>query len=322
MIKTPAFWYKNKGVLSTLLLPAAWLYQLGNTIAQAMPCKIYKASIPVLCVGNAIAGGGGKTPTVIALISFLKENGLYKNPYILTRGYGSKNDVPLLVDVAHHAASDVGDEPLLLAQHAPTIVSANRSNGAKMAQAQGADVIIMDDGLLHRSLHKDLTVLVVDRQIDFGNNRTLPAGPLRQPLSKTLPQIDCVFTIGRPFDAADYPVFETTLTTTKKPDPNTDYIAFAGIAIPDKFKNTLLDLGYTIKEWHEFADHHPYSQSDIDSLKQTAAKHQARQLITTEKDFVRLPPDFQKEVETLPVTITLNDQNALITFIKNHLKTS
>ncbi len=317
MIKTPAFWYKKKGVLSTLLLPAAWIYQIGHSITQAIPCNPYKTSIPVLCVGNAIAGGGGKTPTVIALVSFLKENGLYQNPYILTRGYGSKNDMPVLVDVVNHSASDVGDEPLLLAQHAPTIVSANRASGAKLAEEYGADIIIMDDGLLHRSLYKDLNILVVDRQIDFGNNRTLPAGPLREPLSKILPKINCVFTIGRPFDAADYPVFETTLTATKKPDSNKDYIAFAGIAIPDKFKNTLLELGYKIKEWHEFSDHHAYSLNDIEVLKKKTG-----QLITTEKDFVRLPPNFQKQVETLPVTITVNDPNALLTFIQNHLKTS
>lgn len=315
MFKTPSFWFQKPGLLSTVLTPVSWLYQAGHMINQSLQGKAYKASIPVLCVGNAIAGGGGKTPVTIALVDLIKENGIYKNPFILTRGYGRKNNEALLVNIKKHNSEDVGDEPLLLAQHAPTIVSADRSEGARLAEKYGADVIIMDDGLLNQSLHKDLTFLVIDRQIDFGNNKTIPAGPLREPLSKILPKADAVITIGRAFDAADQPVFESALIADKKPDTGTSYVAFAGLAIPDKFKNTLLDLNYNVTAWHPFPDHHPYSPSDIEMLKATEG-----QLITTEKDYVRLPEDFKEKVETLPVTIQFKDTNNISKFIETHLK--
>lgn len=317
MFKTPSFWYKGRTVISTFLEPIAWFYQLGHRFAQALPAQTYKATIPVICIGNAVAGGGGKTPIVIALVKAIKESGLYKNPYILTRGYGRKNNDAVLVNIAKHATENVGDEPLLLAQHAPTIVSANRAEGVKLAETHTADIIIMDDGLLNKTLHKDLNILVVDRQIDFGNNKTLPAGPLREPLSHLLPKINAVITIGRAFDTADQPVFEAVLQADKTPDPDKKYVAFAGLAIPDKFKNTLLDLNYNLTGWYPFPDHHVYSQNDIKKLKNTDG-----QLITTEKDYVRLPDDFKKQVETLHVTILIKNLNNLMNFIKNNLSKS
>lgn len=315
MFKTPSFWYTHKSIISTLLLPASWLYQVGHIIAQARTPKSYISTIPVICVGNAIAGGGGKTPTVITLTKLIKETGHYQNPYILTRGYGRKTSDALLVDTDIHTVEYVGDEPLLLTRHAPTIVSADRKKGAQLAEQQGADIIIMDDGLLNQSLYQDISFLVVDRHIDFGNNRTIPAGPLREPLRKILDRADAVITIGRPFDASDLPVFETSLNVNQKPDDKKEYIAFAGIAIPDKFKNSLLDLGYKLKAWFPFPDHHTYSDKDIKNLK----KHDG-QLITTEKDYVRLPSDFKSEVETLPVSIDVKSPDSLIKFIIEQLK--
>jgi len=315
MFKTPSFWNKEKSMISHLLLPVSWLYQVGHIIAQWRAPKIYISKVPVICVGNAIAGGGGKTPTVIALLKLIKETGLYNNPYILTRGYGSKASDALLVDTAIHNADYIGDEPLLLTQHAPTIVSADRKKGAQLAEAKGADIIIMDDGLLNQSLYQDISFLVVDRQIDFGNNRTIPAGPLREPLRKVLDRADAVITIGRPFDASDLPVFETTLIANQKPDPGKNYVAFAGIAIPDKFKNSLLDLEYKLKAWLPFPDHHPYSDKDIKKLQKIDG-----QLITTEKDYVRLPDDFKAQVETLPIHIEIKKPENLIGFIKEQLK--
>lgn len=315
MFKTPSFWYTHKSLISTLLLPLSWLYQAGHIITQARAPRNYISTVPVICVGNAIAGGGGKTPTVISLIQLIKGSGLYKNPYILTRGYGRKTSDALLVDTDIHTVDYVGDEPLLLTRHAPTIVSADRQKGAQLAEKMGADFIIMDDGMLNQSLYQDISFLVVDRQIDFGNNRTIPAGPLREPLKKILDRADAVLTIGRPFDASDLPVYETALKVDQKPDPNKEYIAFAGIAIPDKFKNSLLDLGYKLKAWFPFPDHHPYSDKDIKRLK----KHDG-QLITTEKDYVRLPSNFKNQVETLPVSIDVKAPENLMDFIKEQLK--
>lgn len=315
MFKTPRFWYKQKSLLSNLLLPAAWLYQGGHIIAQMNGPKQYISTVPVICIGNAIAGGGGKTPMVIALTKLIKETGIYKTPYLLTRGYGSKTSDAVLVDPAIHSADYIGDEPLLLTQHAPTIVSADRKKGAQLAEEKGADIIIMDDGLLNQSLYQDISFLIIDRQIDFGNNRTLPAGPLREPLRKILDLADAVITIGRPFDAADHPIFETTLKADQKPNPDKNYIAFAGIAIPDKFKNSLLDLGYNLKAWFPFPDHHPYSNKDLKKLQK-----QDGQLITTTKDHVRLPDNIKPHVETLPISIEIKKPESLINFIEEKLK--
>lgn len=318
--KTPDFWYKPGSMLGHALTPAAWLYQAGHQLNQAIHSKPYKSSVPVICVGNAIAGGGGKTPTTIALVSLLKENGITSNPFILTRGYGGTITTPTIVDSNIHTAKDVGDEPLLLSRHAQTIISANRAEGAKLAEQNNADLIIMDDGLVNNTLHKTITLLVIDRHVDFGNGKTIPAGPLREPLSKILPKTDAVICIGKPFHS-DKEVFEASLKTKTTPDPSKKYIAFTGIAFPDKFRRTLNDNNMNITGWHEFADHHIFTASEINKLQQEA-KNKDASLITTEKDYVRLPKDIASDIETLPVEITIKQPETLVSFIKDHLKSA
>lgn len=317
-LSTPKFWHKRWSVMSILLIPFSWLYQLAHAINIARQGTPYKSKIPVICIGNAIAGGSGKTPTVMALIKIIRENNLAKNPVILTRGYGGDITTPTLVDRNKHNAENVGDEALLLAQHAPTIIAQNRAEGAKFAEDNKHDLIIMDDGLQNNRLHKDISFLVVDRQIDFGNNRILPAGPLREPLAKILPRIDSIICIGRKFHS-DKPVFEAAIEPQNTLDTSKTYIAFAGLGYPEKFKNTLLDLGVNLVGWHAFPDHYPYTEKDLEILK-THANDLDATLITTEKDFVRLPQNYKDEIETLPITLNFKSTNDITAFLKDELR--
>lgn len=315
-LKTPKFWYKPVSFCAYALMPVAWFYQIGHFIFQSFTPKGYKASIPVICIGNAVSGGSGKTPTALAVMDIIKKNALYKNPYFLTRGYRGEITTPQIVDIQNYNHGEMGDEAYLLAQIAPTIISPNRAKGAKLAEENGADLIIMDDGLQNKSLTKDLTFLVIDRKVDFGNNKTIPAGPLREPLSRILPKTDAIICIG---DAlmSDKPVFETSIEPkTKKLEGS--FIAFAGLGRPQKFLDTLEKTGANIIGWHEFADHHLYTQFEIDMLLKESLTKKA-QLITTEKDWVRLPHTVKGQIKTFPIIIDFKDEDYFVTFLKKYL---
>jgi tetraacyldisaccharide 4'-kinase len=315
--KTPKFWHKRMSIFSILLIPISWIYRIAHALNMKAQGAPYKSSIPVICVGNAISGGSGKTPSVMALIKLIKENNIAQSPVILTRGYGGDIKEPTFVDFSKHSAVEVGDEALLLAHHAPTIVARNRADGAKFAEENNANLIIMDDGLQNNHLFKDLSFLVVDRQIDFGNNRVLPAGPLREPLSKVLDKVQGIICIGRPFHS-DINVFEAVITPTETVDISKNYIAFSGLGYPEKFKNTLLDLDVKLTGWHPFPDHHQYSNQEIEDLSDLAQNKNAT-LITTEKDFVRLSIEQQQNILTLPIALNFNSNEDIITFLKQKL---
>lgn len=322
--KRPKFWSSKTSWLSTLLVPASFCYLLGHKLYQKRR-KPYHASIPVICVGNAVVGGSGKTPTTLALIDMLKDKGFAKNPYILTRGYGGTLVDPVLVDPNVHGTRHVGDEALLLARKAPVIKSADRAAGARMAEEMGADLILMDDGLQNPSLYQDIKILVIDSIFGFGNERLLPAGPMRAPLNGVLHDIDLMVTIGKRTDSyalfslnEEAPTVWAYLEANKKVDLSKRYIAFAGIGLPEKFKRTLEKEGAEIVAWHDFPDHYPYSAGDMMTLNKEAEKHKA-QLITTEKDFVRVPLAYQKYVESLPVSLVFEEEEELMVFFNQRL---
>ena len=314
---TPKFWHKKWSPVSILLIPVSWIYRLGHALNMRLQGTPYKSSVSVICVGNAIAGGSGKTPSVIALIQIIKDNNIAKNPMILTRGYGGDITQPTLVNLDKHTSKDVGDEALILARHAPTIIARNRAEGARFAESNKADLIIMDDGLQNNHLHKDISFLVVDRQIDFGNNRILPAGPLRESLSLVLNRVHGIICIGRAFHS-DLNVFEASITPQNELDTSTKYIAFAGLGYPDKFKNTLLDLKADLVGWYPFPDHHQYTAQELEDLHDRSLSKNAT-LITTEKDFVRLSPEQQKDILTLPITLNFEENDDVTTFLKQKL---
>ena len=296
-LETQFWWYRKKGVLAWALAPLGRLYG-GMAEARAARVEPYRSALPVICIGNFTAGGGGKTPTAIAVASLLKELGA--KPAFLTRGYGGKSDGPVLV-AKGMSAEEVGDEPLLLAEAAPTMVSGDRAAGAKAIEATGADVIVMDDGFQNPALAKDLSLVVADAGAGIGNGLVMPAGPLRAPLQPQMARADALVAIGDGGKAK--PLIEAFASQGKpvlkaRMEPRQDrrwlsvlpVIGFAGIARPSKFFTTLRDNGARLIDARAYRDHYRYSERQARSLLKEARDYNAM-LVTTEKDWVRLPDD-------------------------------
>lgn len=236
-----------------------------------------------------------------------------KNPFFLTRGYGGRLSGPIIVSSTHNAA-DVGDEPLILARKSSTVVAHDRTAGAKLAVDCGADLIVMDDGHQNFALVKDLSIVVVDAEIGFGNGHVLPAGPLRESIVQGLARADAVVVMGNGNpDLAGFggPVLRAHI----EPVPDREWrgqriAAFAGIGRPEKFFRTIKDLGAELVEVVTFADHHPITPDELTRLK-IMARDQKAQLLTTEKDYLRLPPDKRQEIAMLPIRVRLESADAL-----------
>ena len=263
--------------------------------------------MPVICVGNMTVGGAGKTPVCMALAQKFIALGI--RPAFLSRGYGGRLAGPLMVEPSHHSPEQVGDEPLLLSQIAPSWIARRRMDGAQAITVDGqADIILMDDGMQNPTLHKDFTLLVIDGKTGFGNGQLLPAGPMRTKLSKAIPETSAIVIIGEDATGVgnlfppNMPVFHASIVANSRPDLTQPFVAFAGIGRPEKFFQTLLDLGCQLKKTVAFPDHRPYNLSDINNLKQMARKNAAR-LITTEKDVIRIPKAEQDGIDILPITL-------------------
>jgi tetraacyldisaccharide 4'-kinase len=282
------------------------------------------ANVPVICVGNFTVGGSGKTPTAIAIAQMLAAAG--RKPALLTRGYGGSEAGPLIVDPHSHDATKVGDEALLLAQAAPTIVAHDRAAGASFAAASGADVIVMDDGLQNASLEKDFTIAVVDGSRGVGNGKVFPAGPLRAPLAAQFARVNALLVIGgsagaagldREIRARRIPVFHGEL----EPDRASidaaggrPVLAFAGIGNPDKFFATVTAAGIEIAGRRAFADHHRYSGEEAGDLVMQAER-QGLRLLTTAKDHARMSGDpnlaaLHARAHVLPVRLKVKEEAA------------
>jgi tetraacyldisaccharide 4'-kinase len=267
-----------------------------------MPCPI-GAKARVICVGNLTAGGSGKTPVAIALAKLLRVRG--KNVFFLTRGYGGSEHGPVLIEDTHRAAQ-VGDEALLLARAASTILARDRAQGAALADRLGADVIVMDDGHQNFSLAKTLSLVVVDGESGFGNGLMIPAGPLREPVAQGLARADAVIVVGQGHpDLQGYagPVLQARLVPQDDALRGKRLFAFAGIGRPEKFQASLKDAGIDIAGWRSFADHHPYSDAELAALKTHAP------LVTTTKDFVRLTPEQRAGIAVLEIEARFADES-------------
>lgn len=306
-MQAPAFWQKDDWK-ARALMPVAWLYGLAGMIRQrgVQPKRV---RIPVICVGNLVAGGAGKTPTCLALGALLRAQG--QRVAYLTRGYKGTVTGPVRVDTATHMSVDVGDEALLLAHDSVTWVARDRFAGAEEAVAAGADVIIMDDGYQNPTLKKDLSILVIDGTYGIGNGRLIPAGPLRETPEAGLSRADAVVLIGADdHDVASQvrgrvPLVRAALLPRQEASHlnGKRVFAFAGIARPGKFFGTLIDIGAELVQWRAFPDHHAYRPVEVMQLIEEAAKQNAVP-VTTRKDWVRLPPAAQDMVEVVDVTLS------------------
>ncbi|MCW2317760.1 tetraacyldisaccharide 4'-kinase [Rhodoblastus acidophilus] len=331
-MRAPDFWWSAQPgpfqrLVRALLAPIAALY--GRFAVRAMNRGGARVNAPVVCVGNFVAGGAGKTPTALAMAKWLKRAG--ETPAFLTRGYGgalSADGGAHLVDRRRHGAAETGDEPLLLARVASTVVARDRPSGALLALAGGASLIVMDDGLQNPSLTRDFTLAVIDGAVGFGNGRLIPAGPLRAPLALQLERTDAGLVIGegkagdaaaRILRDAGKPVFHGRLA----PDANAalrmlgaKVVAFAGIGRPGKFFDSLEACGARIVSRQAFPDHHLYRPAEIAALQRRAAAQDAL-LVTTEKDMVKIAPFMQglwqdlPQPEALPVTLVVEEAEAL-----------
>jgi tetraacyldisaccharide 4'-kinase len=295
----PDFWQRRDGA-AALLAPLGILYG-ASVAAKAAFARPYRAKAKVLCVGNLTAGGSGKTPVAIALAEMLLARG--KKVFFLTRGYGGQDRGPVQV-LASHSAAQMGDEALLLARTAPTIVSRDRAVGAALADTRGAEIIVMDDGHQNFTLGKDLSIIVVDGESGFGNGRMIPAGPLREPVRQGLARADAVVMMndGAPdLQGFGGPVLRARLTPQGDDLRGRRLFAFAGIGRPEKFIASLKQGGVDIAGTQFFPDHHPYRAGEIEALQRRGP------LVTTEKDLVRLDPDQQKTIAVLKVSATFAD---------------
>lgn len=315
-MQPPKFWKNDPadaGLWPLLFSPLSKLWQwAGNKRWQNGPHV--KAPVPVICVGNVNLGGTGKTPTVIETITQLTAMG--KTPHIISKGYKGRLTGPVQVDPLTHTASDVGDEPLLLAAFGPTWVSKDRLLGAQAACATGADVIILDDGMQNPAIKKDLTILVVDAEMGFGNGHVMPSGPLREHIVDAVAKSDLLLTIGTSHQSFvdKWPAVQKLPHATATITPlqtgmnwkNMPVFAFAGIGRPEKFYKTLKDLGAVIKGTQSFDDHQTIPNTLLNRMEK-GAYSLGSQLVTTEKDAVRLPKDWQQRVLTLPVRLKIHD---------------
>ena len=323
-MREPPFWWRAAGIEACLLAPAAAVY--GAVAASRLKREGYQAGVPVICIGNPTLGGAGKTPTALAVAHMLKAAG--ERPVFLSRGYGGRQHGPLLVAAERDRAADVGDEPLLLARMAPTVVAHDRVAGAKAAQAAGASVIVMDDGFQNPSLAKDFSVLVVDGRRGLGNGKVLPAGPLRAPLVAQFARADAVVLVGTvgagstaargAAEARKLPLFHAWLAPDHKMIAalaGRRVLAFAGIGDPEKVFVTLREAGIAVVATRSFADHHRYTPADARELCRQADA-EGLTLVTTEKDAARLQgegalAELAGRMRALPVELVFAQEAAL-----------
>lgn len=312
MIKTPKFW-RSVNIISILLYPLSLIYSLISTVIFYIQ-KPKKFNTKIICIGNATAGGSGKTPVAIMIGKLLKKNG-YKIAFVC-KNYLSIIKAPTKIS-KNHKAPDVVDESILLSKIADTFVAENIIEALSVADKHGYDYIITDDGLQNNKFYKDISVLTIDGQIGLGNNMILPAGPMRETLKSAARRSDIIFMIGE--DKKEilkkisdrHSIKLIRKFNLKNPNAKQQYIAFSGIGYPEKFFKSLEDQKIHIIETIEYPDHHIYSVEDIESLIKKAHNAGAT-LITTEKDKIKIPEKYQAKISCLFIELFAEKEEKLL----------
>ncbi|HVI32395.1 tetraacyldisaccharide 4'-kinase [Phenylobacterium sp.] len=324
-LETPRWWYARDRqvmpVTRALLTPLSWIWAAATArrIARAEPAD---PGVPVICVGNVTMGGAGKTPVVREVARRLAARG--RAVHLLSRGYGGRLTGPVRVDPEVHTAADVGDEPLMLARDFPVWVARDRAAGAAAAAAAGAQAVVMDDGHQNPSVRKALSLVVVDGETrgeewPFGDGRVFPAGPMREPLARGLSRADAAVILL----PADLPLAEPDLVRALKAvpvlaahlqaavaPPTGPQVGFAGVGKPWKVERALKAAGCELADFAPFPDHFAYDEATLQRLADRAAQFGAG-LVTTEKDWVRLPPAWRARVTAWPVRAAFDNEAAL-----------
>ena len=296
-MKTPEFWYKNNSILKNLLYPFTAVWLLGNCIRKYIN-KPKKFSIPIICVGNIIAGGSGKTPLTIELAKlFIKKK--FK-VHVIKKQYKSANKKLVVLVNETSDPHIVGDEPILISRITTTWLVKNRKDGIEKAIIEGASLIILDDGYQDYSIIKDFNILTVNQMQQFGNRNIIPAGPLREKVVSGIQKADNLFFYGtkksldlsikkskKPVTFVKIKYDKNILTKIK----NQDVLAFSGIAHPDNFFSAVSDFGINLKKKVRFSDHHRYTKTDLEKIIFLSKKLKSL-VITTEKDYVKIPGYF------------------------------
>jgi tetraacyldisaccharide 4'-kinase len=312
-MKAPKFWARRS-------LPARLLAPFGLITRALTARRVARPGlalgIPTICVGNAGVGGAGKTIVALDILSRLK-----LRPFALTRGYGGALTGPLLVDRKRHEAFEVGDEALLLAAQSPTVMAHDRAAGARLALAEGATAIVMDDGLQNPGLQKTISFLVIDGGYGFGNGYLLPAGPLREPVAAAAARVQAAVLIGDDTSGAlaqlppHLPILRAKLVPRATEDlTGKRLLAFAGIGRPEKFFESVRSLGADLRATRSYPDHHAYALPELTSLLNEAQTLGAR-LVTTTKDYVKLPASFRASTLVVQAELAWEDESALETFL-------
>jgi tetraacyldisaccharide 4'-kinase len=335
-LSTPRWWYRREAdharITRTILKPLGWLWAgvTARRIARATPVD---PGCAVISVGNLTVGGSGKTPIARETLRLLRDAGL--DAQALSRGYGGRLEGPLRVDPAVHDAADVGDEPLMLAQGSPAWIAGDRVAGARAAFKCGAEALVLDDAHQNPALLKTVSLIVVDGETrgdewPFGDGSIFPSGPMREPLGKGLARADAVvILLPADLETADpellalfdgLPVFLARLMPDDPPPPGPQ-VGFAGIAKPWKVERSLIAAGCDLVDFVPFPDHAAYSTRDLRFLEERAATYGAG-LVTTEKDWVRLPPDWRAKATAWPVVARFDDEAGFAAFLTGRVQSA
>lgn len=334
MSTAPDFWWR-KALTPAAMMLAVPSYAYGLVSGRRMLAR-HRGQVrcPVICIGNFVVGGAGKTPFALRLADRLMLEG--RKPGFLLRGYGGRETGPLVVDPERHGATDVGDEALLLAAKAVTVIAADRVAGGKTLSDLDVDMILMDDGFQNPALQKDLSIVLVDAETGIGNGLCLPAGPLRAPVAKQILKADALVVVGEGSAADDVvqlaarrglPILSARLVPVlRQALKSKPLFAYAGIGRPQKFFASLKALGLEVAETRAFADHHMFSEKEVEQLLVTAEKREL-QLVTTAKDMVRLksePAEIYRWLadrsEVLEVEMKIDNEDRLIGLIQEKIR--